>query len=193
MAECQVRHIEELREAVRWVKSHHPFVFYAWVVLPEYLHCVMELPPDDADFAVRWRLIKMGFSKSFPLEERRSEVRQNVVNEGSGSGDTGSALFAMKRIIVHIWTMCISIRSNMAGFLGCLIGHIRLFIAWSSKASIHLTGQAATRTYLRTMTDIRRNALGLLRPARVQITFKNNALCFENHRWRSGFVTTTKL
>ena len=45
-----IRHIAELREAVRWVKSRHPFVIHAWVVLPEHLHCVMELPPDDADY-----------------------------------------------------------------------------------------------------------------------------------------------
>jgi REP element-mobilizing transposase RayT len=33
-------------------------------VLPEHLHCVIELPVDDDDFATRWRLIKMDFSKS---------------------------------------------------------------------------------------------------------------------------------
>ena len=48
-----VRHIEELRESVRWVKSRHPFVIHAWVILPEHLHCVVELPPGDDEFAVR--------------------------------------------------------------------------------------------------------------------------------------------
>ena len=71
-----IRHIAELWEAVRWAKSRHPFVIHAWVVLPEHLHCAMELATDDADFAVRWRLIKMWPSKSIPLMERRSEVRQ---------------------------------------------------------------------------------------------------------------------
>jgi len=77
-----IRYIAELREAVRWVKSRHPFVIHAWVVLPEHLHCVMELPPDDADFTVRWRLIKMGFSKSIPSKERRSEVRKKRGKRG---------------------------------------------------------------------------------------------------------------
>jgi putative transposase len=77
-----IRHIEALRESVRWVKSRHPFVIHAWVILPEHLHCVMELPPDDADYAVRWRLIKMGFSKSIPPKERRSEVRQKRGERG---------------------------------------------------------------------------------------------------------------
>jgi putative transposase len=36
---------------------------------------VIELPPDDADFATRWRLIKVAFSKALPKTERRSSVR----------------------------------------------------------------------------------------------------------------------
>ena len=70
-----IHHIEALRESIRWVKSRHPFVIHAWVILPEHLHCVMELPPDDANFAMRWRLTKMALSKSIPLKERRFKVR----------------------------------------------------------------------------------------------------------------------
>jgi putative transposase len=43
--------------------------------LPDHPHCVIELPPGDADFATRWRLIKMAFSRSLPVEERRSATR----------------------------------------------------------------------------------------------------------------------
>ena len=71
-----IRHIDELRESVRWVKRRHTFVIHAWVILLEHLHCVMELPPNDADFSVRWRLIKLGFSRSIPPKERRSKVRK---------------------------------------------------------------------------------------------------------------------
>jgi putative transposase len=70
-----VRHVDLLREVVQAVRQRHPFLIHAWVVLPEHLHCVIELPPDDADFATRWRLIKMGFSKALPKTERRSAVR----------------------------------------------------------------------------------------------------------------------
>ncbi|MEQ1591175.1 MAG: transposase [Thiobacillaceae bacterium] len=69
------RHIVALRESVRLVKLRHPFKIHGWVVLPDHLHCVIELPPGDADFATRWRLIKMGFSKSLPRHERLSKVR----------------------------------------------------------------------------------------------------------------------
>ncbi len=77
-----VRHIDTLRRVVASVKSRHPFRIHAWAVLPEHLHCIIELPPGDADFATRWRLIKMGFSKSLPITERRSQVRQNRGERG---------------------------------------------------------------------------------------------------------------
>ena len=70
------RHIDLLRDVVRSVRSRHPFHIHGWVVLPEHLHCVIELPPGDADFATRWRLIKMGFSKALPKTERLSAVRE---------------------------------------------------------------------------------------------------------------------
>jgi len=70
-----VRHIEELREAIKEVKARHPFKIHGWVVLPEHMLCVIELPPDDADYATRLRLIKVGFSKALPKIERRSAVR----------------------------------------------------------------------------------------------------------------------
>ena len=69
-----VRHIDALRRAVVRVRRH-PFTVHGWVVLPEHLHCILELPPGDADFALRWRLIKQGFSKALPRVERRSAVR----------------------------------------------------------------------------------------------------------------------
>ncbi|MFC3109158.1 transposase [Undibacterium arcticum] len=70
-----VRHIDHLRDAVRHVRINHPFTIHAWVVLPDHLHCVIELPPGDTDFATRWRLIKILFSKSIPNTELLSAVR----------------------------------------------------------------------------------------------------------------------
>jgi putative transposase len=70
-----IRHIELLRAAVKSVQKRHPFRIHAWVVLPEHLHCIIELPPGDANYATLWRLIKMGFSKALPRTERLSAVR----------------------------------------------------------------------------------------------------------------------
>ena len=70
-----IRHVDILRDVVRKVRSRHPFIIHGWVVLPEHLHCVIELPEGDCDFATRWRLIKSDFSKSILKDERRSKVR----------------------------------------------------------------------------------------------------------------------
>ena len=77
-----VRHIDDLRRSVVEVRRRHPFVVHGWVVLPDHLHCVIELPPGDSDFALRWRLIKQGFSKALPRIEPRSEARMRRGERG---------------------------------------------------------------------------------------------------------------
>jgi putative transposase len=67
--------IDLLRTTVDLVRRRHPFHIHGWVVLPDHLHCVIELPEGDSDFVNRWRLIKLGFSKKLPKTERRSSVR----------------------------------------------------------------------------------------------------------------------
>ena len=55
--------VDVLRNAFRNVKNKRPFSLDAIVIMPDHLHCVWTLPPDDADFATRWRLIKTWFTK----------------------------------------------------------------------------------------------------------------------------------
>ncbi|SEQ06741.1 REP-associated tyrosine transposase [Nitrosomonas ureae] len=71
-----VRHIDHLREAVRVIKQVRPFHIDAWVVLPDQMHCIWTLPEDDADYAARWRLIKLLFAKGLPKQERLATVRR---------------------------------------------------------------------------------------------------------------------
>jgi len=47
-----------LRAAITTVRETHPFTINAWVLLPDHLHCVWTLPDGDADFSVRWAMIK---------------------------------------------------------------------------------------------------------------------------------------
>lgn len=47
-----------LREALKDVGSRLPFKIHAWVLLPDHLHCIWELPPGDAAFGLRWGQIK---------------------------------------------------------------------------------------------------------------------------------------
>ena len=72
-----VDNIDALRESIRRVRTAHPFEIVAMVVLPEHLHTVWTLPPDDADFATRWALIKAGFSRRLPNNERISVSRKS--------------------------------------------------------------------------------------------------------------------
>ena len=52
-----------LREAIRAVRADHPFGITAFVLLPDHLHSVWELPAGDTDYSTRWRLIKSRFSR----------------------------------------------------------------------------------------------------------------------------------
>src|ERR1700674_3853097 len=70
-----VDHSDALRSAFAATRKHYPFDIAAIVVLPEHLHAVWTLPPDEADFSTRWRLIKTPFAKALPDRERRSAVR----------------------------------------------------------------------------------------------------------------------
>lgn len=70
-----LRHVELLRDVVRRVHRDYPFTIDAWVVLPEHMHCVWTLPPGDADYPLRWRLIKTFFCRGLPSDEYRSLTR----------------------------------------------------------------------------------------------------------------------
>ncbi|MDB5953860.1 transposase [Ramlibacter sp.] len=57
-----VDHVSSLRACVARVKTAHPFHIDAMVVLPDHLHALWTLPEEDADFSLRWRLIKRSFT-----------------------------------------------------------------------------------------------------------------------------------
>ena len=58
-----VSEIGVLRDAVRETRALRPFHIDAWVVLADHMHCLWTLPPGDADFPFRWRMIKARFSR----------------------------------------------------------------------------------------------------------------------------------
>lgn len=68
-------HIELLRDTFRQVRTRHPFAIDAMVVLPDHFHAIWTLPPGDAHFSTRMRLIKAGFSRAIPATERLSDTR----------------------------------------------------------------------------------------------------------------------
>jgi putative transposase len=66
-------HIELLREAFRKTRQRHPFTVDAIVILPDHIHAIWTMPEGDADFAMRWRLIKSTFSRNLSVDEPISE------------------------------------------------------------------------------------------------------------------------
>ncbi|HLA84396.1 MAG TPA: transposase [Thermoguttaceae bacterium] len=54
-----------LRDAMERVRKTRPFDIVAIVLLPDHLHTVWSMPPDDSDYSVRWQKIKEGFSKAY--------------------------------------------------------------------------------------------------------------------------------
>jgi putative transposase len=55
--------IERFRQAYRTVQQRRPFETIAICVLPDHVHALWALPEGDADFSIRWNLIKGGFSR----------------------------------------------------------------------------------------------------------------------------------
>ena len=46
------------------------------VALPDHLHAVWTLPEGDTDFAIRWRLIKSGFSRVTVRREEEENLHR---------------------------------------------------------------------------------------------------------------------
>ncbi len=77
-----VDHIDELRLAFRKTRQDHRFDIVAMVVLPDHLHTLWQLPEDDANYPMRWNLIKRRFSRALPKKERISASRQKKGERG---------------------------------------------------------------------------------------------------------------
>lgn len=70
-----VTYVDLLRSVLRVVNARHPFHIDAMVVLPDHVHAVWTLPAGDCDYPTRWMLIKAGFLRAIPKDERRNKSR----------------------------------------------------------------------------------------------------------------------
>ena len=77
-----VEHIDLLRAAYMDVQKQYPFETVAVCVLPNHIHAIWTLPPDDADYSLRWLLIKTKFSLHFPRAENLSTSKQRRHERG---------------------------------------------------------------------------------------------------------------
>jgi len=82
---CSGENPMRLKEAMESVRTDHPFTIDAIVLLPDHIHCIWTLPPDDNDFSTRWMLIKSKFTRTcsnpFPtvLSSSRTNKREQAI------------------------------------------------------------------------------------------------------------------
>jgi hypothetical protein len=121
-------HIDELRNALRQTRQHHPFTIDAIVVLPDARG--LDAPGARPEFCQALAADQIGIFAQ--PSSRRADFRQSrrKANAVSGSGVIGSTPSAMRKILRVIWTTSISTRSSMGSCRGSATGRIRRSIVW---------------------------------------------------------------
>ena len=66
--------LEVLRTIIAEVQKDYPFILDAWAFLPDHLHCLWTLPPEETDYSKRWGIIKARFTKVISPEAGRSAL-----------------------------------------------------------------------------------------------------------------------
>ncbi|MDD5460867.1 MAG: transposase [Methylococcales bacterium] len=77
-----VEKIDLLRASFSYVKERKAFHINAIVIMPDHLHCIWTLLPDDADFSIRWDLLKGHFSRAIDKGERILKSRSKRRERG---------------------------------------------------------------------------------------------------------------
>jgi putative transposase len=85
-----VEQIAPLRKAIALTRQALPFTIDAFVVLPDHIHAIWTLPPGDADFSTRWRLIKAGSRKRYRNANGSVPLGLRVTSAGYGNGASGN-------------------------------------------------------------------------------------------------------
>lgn len=65
-----------LGAAIRKCQEDHPFTVIAFVLLPDHLHALWELPAGDDDYSTRWKLIKSKFTRDWLAQGGREQPRR---------------------------------------------------------------------------------------------------------------------
>ncbi len=76
-----VEHVDHLRDVYRKVGARLPFQTLAICILPDHLHALWQLPPEDGNFSTRWSQIKSGFSRGLDAGPRS---RSKLIHRDKG-------------------------------------------------------------------------------------------------------------
>lgn len=135
---CEADSIDLLRRLFKYVMQRHPFEIDAAVVLPEHLHCIWTLPEGDADYSMRWRLIKSFFRDGAGMRyEGRFQLQDGIKrSRQSGSDGFGNIASEMSKIGDGMWSIFITIRFGMGWWRYQGIGSIPVFTSMYGKGSM---------------------------------------------------------
>lgn len=100
------------REAIVRAHRTRPFRIDAWVLLPDHLHCIWTLPPEDGDFSSRWGFIKRFVSQPCKdtmgvATEKLSASKRRRKETGFGNGGFGNMPFVTPKISTGMWIISI--------------------------------------------------------------------------------------
>ncbi|MEX0338537.1 MAG: transposase [Arenibacterium sp.] len=90
-----VDQIDALFSAIEATEAAMPFYTDAWVVMPDHLHMVWTMQPEDDEYAQRWVQIKRRFTMSLPQNAREAGIiwkRGVAVRQVTGLLDYSEAI-----------------------------------------------------------------------------------------------------
>lgn len=76
---------ESLHNAINKVRLKMPFDIVAWVLMPDHLHAVWQLPQNDKDFSLRWSLIKQHVTRDCAAWLPRQDLSASRDKRSEGS------------------------------------------------------------------------------------------------------------
>ena len=63
---CNEDFLQALRNSIKLIQQQYPFEIIAWVQLPDHLHCIWQMPENDAGYSMRWSQIKRLTTQACP-------------------------------------------------------------------------------------------------------------------------------
>jgi len=133
-----------LRNAINQVRKRYPFTIDALVLLPNHLHCLWTLPPNDDDYTTRWRLLKIYVTKEcanqLNLRNHSPPRAKNGVNITFGNAASGNTSFVTTTTLKNMLITFIGIPLNTAMSNKFVIGPTPPSTATQKWVSIRLIG-----------------------------------------------------
>ncbi|MBP1152072.1 hypothetical protein JOD69_003931 [Methylocaldum sp. RMAD-M] len=121
--------------------------------MPDHLHCIWTLPPEDGDFSTRWNLLKGHFFRAVEKSERVSESRGKRRERGLWQRRFWAHLITDQVTLTATWIASTGTLSNMAGQSGLPIGRIRAFTTLWNEVFIQLRGGIQGNSNLMQVND----------------------------------------